>query len=525
MFGYRSWVADFLPSLVEQAAQIVRRDVTLGFVATELIVWLNENKIVRPGYSTLQDLVSEVLSAERRRLAGLLDEVLDDSAKAALAQLIVRDDTLSDLAVLRQDAKDFRWRQMAGEREKRTKLKPLYRIAKKLLPRLSISQQNMLYYASLAIFYTVHDLRTLKSEQTHLYLLCYAWLRYRQLTDNLVDALSYHMKKLEEESSAASKKSFDTEQMRRQQETPKVGRLLSLYVDESVADFTPFGDVRQCAYKIMPRDALQNTAQRLSVKPISKLARHWLAVDGLAERMRRQLRPLYAALDFASINRDSPWLAALIWAKGVFAKQQRLSQRPLAECPAATLPKRLRPYLLTFDLDGQPVGLQADRYEFWLYRQARKRFKSGELYLDDSLQHRHLSDELVSLDEKADVLALMDIPFLREPVETQIGVLTAELRAQWVAFNRELKLGKLKRLEYDKNTQTLTWRRPKFDKQPAREQTFYELLPLCDVADVFRFVNGQCRFLAALTPLQPSISRAGNELPAVPAPGIFASGQ
>ncbi|MBS7676551.1 hypothetical protein, partial [Vibrio cholerae] len=89
--------------------------------------------------------------------------------------------------------------------------------------------------------------------------------------------------------------------------------------------------------------------------------------------------------------------------KSVFAKQQRLSQRPLDECPAATLPKRLRPYLLMFDAEGTPTGLHADRYEFWLYRQVRKRFQAGELYIDDSLQHRHLSDELVSMDEKATV--------------------------------------------------------------------------------------------------------------------------
>ena len=178
------------------------------------------------------------------------------------------------------------------------------------------------------------------------YLLCYAWLRYRQFTDNLVDALAYHMKQLEDETSAAAKKSFDAEHLRRQQETPQVGRLLSLYIDDSVADPTPFGDVRQRAYKIMPRDTLQSTAQRMSVKPASKLARHWLAVDTVAERVRKHLRPLFAALDFASAKPDSPWLAALTWAKGVFAKQQRLSQRPLAECPAVTLPKRLRPYLL-----------------------------------------------------------------------------------------------------------------------------------------------------------------------------------
>ncbi|MFN9896456.1 MAG: hypothetical protein ACK58M_24950, partial [Acidobacteriota bacterium] len=50
------------------------------------------------GYTTLQELISETLSTERRRLGGLLAEVLGDAAKAALAQLLVRDDTLSSAA-------------------------------------------------------------------------------------------------------------------------------------------------------------------------------------------------------------------------------------------------------------------------------------------------------------------------------------------------------------------------------------------------------------------------------------------
>ena len=55
-------------------------------------------------------------------------------------------------------AKDFGWRQMAREREKRATLEPLHRIAKALLPKLGVSQQNLLYYASLANFYTIHQL-------------------------------------------------------------------------------------------------------------------------------------------------------------------------------------------------------------------------------------------------------------------------------------------------------------------------------------------------------------------------------
>ncbi|MGF1806484.1 hypothetical protein L4C31_14660, partial [Aliivibrio sifiae] len=78
-----------------------------GFVATELFVYLNEQKIIRPGYTTLQELISTALTFERKRLGKRLDKVLDASHVLLLNQLLNRDDTLSQLAVLRQDASNF----------------------------------------------------------------------------------------------------------------------------------------------------------------------------------------------------------------------------------------------------------------------------------------------------------------------------------------------------------------------------------------------------------------------------------
>ena len=69
------------------------------------------------------------------------------------------------------------------------------------------------------------------------------------------------------------------------------------------------------------------------------------------------------ALDFGSSAANCPWLAALRWMKSIFARQQRLTQRPLDEIPENTIPKRLRTYLLNFDQDGNPVSLRGDRYE------------------------------------------------------------------------------------------------------------------------------------------------------------------
>lgn len=507
LFGYRLWAADFLPALVERATQVVSRDVTPSFILVELIAYLNDQKIVRPGYTTLQSLISETLSNERKRLGVLLTEMLDDSAKTALLQLLAREDTLSGLAALKQDAKHFGYRMMVMERQKRTALEPLYQLAKALLPKLAISQQNLNYYASLAHFYTIYDLRRLKQAQTHLYLLCYVWLRYRQLTDNLVDALGYRMKQLEDDTKHKANKLIAQQQANRQQETSQIGRLLLIYVDEQVNDTTPFGEVRQQAFAIMPKDTLQITGQRLCEKPLNKMELRWQVVEQLSGHCRKHLRPLYCALDFASTAPDNPWLAVLTLMKGVFAKQQRLSQQPMNECLEKTVSPRLRRYLLVIDAQGKATGVQADRYEFWIYRQIRKRFKSGELYLADSVQHQCFTHELVSLEKMPTVLQQLGIPWVREPIEAQLKVLAEELHRLWLAFDSDLRQGKLKHLEYDGQLKTLTWHRYKASNDKALQENFYSKLGFCNIADALRFVNEQCDFLSAMTPLQPRYAK------------------
>ena len=101
--------------------------------------------------------------------------------------------------------------------------------------------------------------------------------------------------------------------------------------------------------------------------------------------------------------------------EGRLLPSAKLSQQPLAEIPEGTIPERLRPYLLALDGPAMPRRVRGDRYEFWIYRQIRKRLRTGELYLDDSLQHRAFTDELVAMDEKAEAIRQLDIPWLRQP--------------------------------------------------------------------------------------------------------------
>ena len=111
------------------------------------------------------------------------------------------------------------------------------------------------------------------------------------------------------------------------------------------------------------------------------------------------------------------------------------------------------------------------------------------------------------MEAKAEALKALDISWLRQPADQTLDALFVELDTQWRAFDSELRSGKLKHLEFDPVKQTLTWHRPKADKDKQLQQGFYGKLQARDVADVFRFVNERCNFLSAMTPLQPRYAK------------------
>jgi hypothetical protein len=242
-------------------------------------------------------------------------------------------------------------------------------------------------------------------------------------------------------------------------------------------------------------------------KTPGQLALRWQAVDKVVGRCKKNLRPLAMATDFSSTSAQCPWLMALHWMKTVFACRQTLAQRPLEEIPAGTLPKRLRPHLLVLDENGKATGIRADRYEFWIYRQIRKRFDINELYLNDSIVNRRFGDAWVPVEQKADILKELDIPWFRQPLAVTLDALSAELDKLWKTFDRELRQGKLKHLEYDSTCKQLTWRKPKANKDKTFQSGFYDTLQARGIADIFRFVDERCQFLTALTPLQPRYAK------------------
>ena len=498
LFEYKIWSNDFLTEINDRAKMIVKRDISPNFIANELLFYLKNQKIVRPGYTALQDIVSSALIQERNRLKLTLQSHLTEEHRKSLDQLYENDKTISELASLKQDPKNFGTSMMRVELQKYHVLKPLYQMAKTIFPHLDISQQNIDHYASLAHHYSVYDLDRFEDEQAYLYLLCYVFKRYQKVNDTLVDAFDFQVKRLEMDIKAKSTLNFYEENLDKQ-----IGRLILLYADDNLSDSLTLGETRQKAFEILPKDSIRSVGEKMMKKPQRKTEMQWKERDKAIQSYKRHLRRLFVDIDFSSLIENNPLLEAIQWMKEAFTKKQSLLQQPSNDFPNSFISKRLEPYLITGGSNGKKIN--ANRYEILVYRQIAKQIQTGALHIGDSIRYRTFYHELVPLKEKENILKTLDIPWLKTPCEDQLDLLFKELHSLWKKFDSSLKKGNLKHFKYDPLKKEVIWTKPKEtrEREEERQQTFYEKLPICDVADVLRYVNDECGFLSSLTPLKP----------------------
>ncbi len=502
-FGYKLWIKEFHYILSEQAAQIIKRDISPNFIARELISFLNDLKVVRPGYTTLQTIISKTLNDERKRISNILDRELTDDHKLSLDNFMIGDDVVSKLASLKQDAKNFGFKMMLKERHKHNLLEPLYNVAKDVIPKLNISKHNIDNYVNLANHYTIRDLRELKYNQNYLYLLCYILKRYQQLNDNLIEAFTYHVKKLDKTIKDKVKAHFVDDTTDSQE---KIGNLLLLYVDEKFDDSTLFSKVRKRAFKIMSKENILVLGQKMLNRPHRKKEFKWQEVDKAQKSYKKSLRPLFMKLSFSSEAPDNQWLRAANWLQKLFINNQKLSEQPFSKCPDDTIPKHLQRYLV--ENNGQDnQNINGNRYEYWTYCQITKQINTSGLYIENSLNHQCFNHELASIDQKEEILNKLNIPWLQQPIGKQLDNLTKELHNLWVSFNKNLKQDSLAHLKYDHNKQKLNWNKVKANKYELSQSKFFRQLPFCEINDVLNFVNNDCNFLSAFVPLQPRYTK------------------
>ena len=155
LFGYKLWDSGFKKELLSKIKIIIKKDISPNYIGFETVKYLEVIKVVRPEYTTLQSIISEGLTDERYRTSDVIGHNMTKEERQEIQFLMKAENQISNLAELQQDAKNFGFKMMHKESEKHKILKALYPIATKVINKLNIPQQNIRYYADLAVYYNI----------------------------------------------------------------------------------------------------------------------------------------------------------------------------------------------------------------------------------------------------------------------------------------------------------------------------------------------------------------------------------
>lgn len=256
-YGFRMWESQFGDLLLNKANELVKLNVNQQFIALELLTYLKQQKIIRPQYTTLQGIVITAINSERSRINKLLMEQITPVESKSILALVSNENTLSELAAIKQDAKNFKPRMLMQECRKLNIMHPIYLIAKRTLPELAISKNNINNYGTFIHYYSSYDLRQhIKVEQSYLYILCYIHQRFQQIIDNLIIAFGYHQRHAQDKVGEINKQAIAANAIEQSASMDYMKQLVKFYVDESLPDNLSFGEIRQKAFIILGPDGI-----------------------------------------------------------------------------------------------------------------------------------------------------------------------------------------------------------------------------------------------------------------------------
>ena len=285
--------------LERKAQRSVRLSSQPVFLLREMLQHLSKERIVAPAYKSLQDMVGQVLSGEQDRIDQMLGRALKPEIEKQLNKLLEADEYLYRVSALRKEPKDFSHKELRREVERRKLFQPLHDFAQTFLEKAGISMDSRKYYASLVKLYTVYRLKRMDPGPARLYLLCFAYYRFRQINDNLIEAFIALVDQYEKESKLAAEQAVQRALGEATGNLQAAGQVLTLFVDPSIPSNAPFSLVKKKAFSLLEPERFPLVSDYMRNIEFDKTGFEWSHYAKLSRAFKRNLRHLFTELESA----------------------------------------------------------------------------------------------------------------------------------------------------------------------------------------------------------------------------------
>ena len=171
------------------------------------------------------------------------------------------------------------------------------------------------------------------------HMLCFLFHRYQKLHDNLLQSLIHKVRGYTDEAKAVAKERVYVHRIEGNENLAKAAQVLKLFTDKSIAEETPWAEVRAKAFAILEGQKLDAVAAHMATKArFDEKAFQWEHIDKVHLQFKRQLRPLLLWVDWASSSPHDPLIEAISFLKAALGQGKPLSQYPRETFPLQFVP-------------------------------------------------------------------------------------------------------------------------------------------------------------------------------------------
>jgi hypothetical protein len=316
---------------------------------------------------------------------------------------------------------------------------------------------------------------------TRLYLLCYAWQRYRQLNDNLIDAFIHLIAQYEKQAKLVA---VDTQQQALVDASTNLraaSQVLNLFVDKSIPDNMLFSMVKQTAFSLLEPEQFSLVSNYMRNIEFDKVAYEWACYGTLQHKFRLNLRHLFCNLDFASMIEDAPLLNAVSFLQSLILQGKVPRQVKADHFPVTVIPKSVQRYMYSTGSKCKDKCLEVDRYEFLVYRLLRNALEAGNVYVKDSNDFRSFEDDLIKAErwkDKDAVLYGIGSPILLTAVQETLAAYREESEAKFRRVNKRIGSGENKHIKITGTGDKRHWSLIYPSEEESINSPFYGQLPV-----------------------------------------------
>lgn len=456
---------------------------------------LNERKVAIPAYSTLQKIISHGVRLEEKLLEDRMLSLLSDGDYEKLKLMASAEDDKPLITRIKKLPKSFQQKEIYAEVAVFNKIKEVFPSIKTAVEALGISKKNVEYFGSLVNYYSISHLRTLSKGSFSLYLTCFLYQRYYHISDTLIQAFIYHVRKIVDEATEFAKNKVHTELQNMDEKIKKASSLLDLYVDEKIKDETAFSIVREKAYAILPKDDIPGISNFLAEIKADSKKHQWDFYEAKHERIKNILRKLFLCNEFDSHDETAYPLL----------RQVRTSQQEMTETgnmqtfDARLIKPELKPHLI-YTTEDNLSRVNMAKAEMLLYIRVKDRMEHLKFYVEDSLSYKWYEDDFVSAEQVPELLAASNLKDLQRPIDELLAEKTALLEQKRKDVGARIGAGENPSVVFTDINGKTKWSIKRNGKSERnKSEDFYRKMKQMHIGDIIGFAENHTQFSSQLT--------------------------